>query len=55
MNIFLPIAGVLTLLYNGYVFSNWATATPIGQFAAVVTTVAWLYLFISAYTRAYRP
>lgn len=54
MTTFLAIAGVLTLLYNGYVFSNWETASPMGQFCAVATSVVWLYLFISAYQKAYR-
>lgn len=53
LNIIIPIFGILTLLWNGHVFSNYQTQTPFSVFCAVATTIVWLYLFISAYQRAY--
>lgn len=44
LRVLLAVCGVVTLLYNGYVFSS--IDRPIAIGAAIATTLVWAYIFI---------
>jgi threonine/homoserine efflux transporter RhtA len=44
LRVLLAVCGVITLLYNGYVFSS--VDRPVAVFTAIATTLVWTYIFI---------